>query len=89
MLIGVNFVFYPLTLAKRDGGGGDESFFTLIEIFLSVYNEFLLINDDLSHRCGQKGGNDCGDVSPMPLGSKESHDPPYIKHISQICVIQI
>ena len=28
------------------------SFFVLIEIFLSVYNEFLLINDDLSHRCG-------------------------------------
>jgi Pirin-related protein len=29
-----------------------ESFFTLIEIFLSVYNKFLLINNDLSHRCG-------------------------------------
>ena len=37
----------------------------------------------------QKGGGDCRDVSPVPLGSKESHDPPYIKHISQICVIQI
>ena len=54
---------------------GAESFFTLIEIFLSVYNEFLLINNDLSRRCGQKGGSDCGDVSPVPLGSKESHDP--------------
>jgi hypothetical protein len=28
------------------------SFFVLIEIFLSVYNEFLLINDDLSRQCG-------------------------------------
>ena len=53
-----------------------ESFFTLIEIFLSVYNKLLLINDDLSHRCGQKGERDYGDVSPVPLGSKESHDPP-------------
>ncbi|MFP3201490.1 MAG: hypothetical protein RXR43_04410 [Sulfolobus sp.] len=50
-----------------------ESFFTLIEIFYVVYNEFLLINEDLSRRCGQKGGSDCGDVSPVPL---ESHDPP-------------
>ncbi|PVU69281.1 hypothetical protein DDW09_04325 [Sulfolobus sp. SCGC AB-777_L09] len=58
----------------------------LIEIFYIVYNEFLLINDDPSRRCGQKGGGDYGDVSPVPL---ESHDPPYIKHISQICVIQI
>ncbi|WP_082230042.1 hypothetical protein [Metallosphaera yellowstonensis] len=24
----------------------------------------------------QKGGSDCRDVSPVPLGSKESHDPP-------------
>jgi hypothetical protein len=24
----------------------------------------------------QKGEGDCGDVSPVPLGSKESHDPP-------------
>jgi hypothetical protein len=24
----------------------------------------------------QKGGSDYGDVSPVPLGSKESHDPP-------------
>ncbi|MFP3201453.1 MAG: hypothetical protein RXR43_04220 [Sulfolobus sp.] len=31
-----------------------------------------MINDDLSHRCGQKGEGDCGDVSPVPL---ESHDP--------------
>ena len=52
-----------------------ESFFTLVEIFLSVYNEFLLINNDLSHRCGQKGGSDCRDVSPVPL---ESHDPPTL-----------
>jgi len=27
----------------------------------------------------QKGGSDCRDVSPVPLGSKESHDPPTIK----------
>ncbi|MFP3346636.1 MAG: hypothetical protein RXR17_04255 [Sulfolobaceae archaeon] len=26
----------------------------------------------------QKGGSDSGDVSPVPLGSKESHDPPTI-----------
>ena len=44
----------------------------LIEIFYVVYNKFLLINDDLSRRCGQKGGSDYGDVSPVPL---ESHDP--------------
>ena len=50
-----------------------ESFFTLIEIFLSVCNKLLLINDDLSRRCGQKGERDYGDVSPVPL---ESHDPP-------------
>jgi len=24
----------------------------------------------------QKGGSDYGDVSPVPLGSKEFHDPP-------------
>jgi hypothetical protein len=24
----------------------------------------------------QKGGSDYRDVSPVPLGSKESHDPP-------------
>jgi len=54
-----------------------EFFFTLIEIFLSVYNEFLLINDDLSHRCGQKGDSDCRDVSPVPL---ESHGlSPYTR----------
>jgi len=29
-----------------------ESFFTLTETFLSVYNEFSLLYDDLSHRCG-------------------------------------
>jgi len=44
----------------------------LIEIFYVVYNKLLLINDDLSHRCEEKGGSDYGDVSPMPL---ESHDP--------------
>ena len=27
----------------------------------------------------QKGGSDYGDVSPMPLGSKESPDPPTVK----------
>ncbi|MEJ2780113.1 hypothetical protein WIW89_04185 [Stygiolobus sp. CP850M] len=27
----------------------------------------------------QKGGRDYGDVSPVPLGSKESHDPPVVK----------
>jgi len=26
----------------------------------------------------QKGGGDYGDVSPVPLGSKESHDPPTV-----------
>jgi len=53
-----------------------ESFFTLIEIFLSVCNKFLLINNDLSRRCGQKGGSDYGGVSPVPL---ESHDPPVVE----------
>jgi hypothetical protein len=53
-----------------------ECFFTLIEIFLSVYNKFLLINNEFSRRCGlaQKGGS--RDVSPVPL---ESHDPPMVK----------
>jgi len=27
----------------------------------------------------QKVGSDCGDVSPVPLGSKESHDQPTVK----------
>lgn len=27
----------------------------------------------------QKCGSDCRDVSPVPLGSKESHDPPTVK----------
>ena len=27
----------------------------------------------------QKGGSDYGDVSPVPLGSKESHDPSTVK----------
>jgi hypothetical protein len=27
----------------------------------------------------QKSGSDCRDVSPVPLGSKESHDPPTVK----------
>ena len=26
----------------------------------------------------QKGGRDYGDVTPVPLGSKESHDPPTV-----------
>ena len=26
----------------------------------------------------QKGGSDCRDVSPVPFGSKESHDPPTV-----------
>ncbi|MFP3347352.1 MAG: hypothetical protein RXR17_07970 [Sulfolobaceae archaeon] len=26
----------------------------------------------------QKGGSDCRDVSPVPLVSKESHDPPTV-----------
>ncbi|MEJ2777240.1 hypothetical protein WIW52_00045 [Stygiolobus sp. RP850M] len=39
----------------------------------------MLINDDLSRRCGQKCGSDYGDVSPVPLGSKESHDPPMVE----------
>jgi hypothetical protein len=59
-----------------------EFFFTLIEIFLSVYNEFLLINDDLSHRCGQKGEGDYGDVSPVQL---ESHDP-WAKSLHSIMI---
>ena len=33
------------------GFSGLNPFSTLIEIFLSVYNEFLLISNDLSHRC--------------------------------------
>ena len=40
--------------------------------FLSIYNEFLLRNNDLSRRCEQKGEGDCGVVSPVPL---ESHGP--------------
>jgi hypothetical protein len=43
----------------------------ITEIFLSVYNKFLLIINDLSRRCGQKDGS--RDVSPVPL---ESQDPP-------------
>ena len=27
----------------------------------------------------QKGGSDYGDVSPVPLGSKESHDPQWLR----------
>jgi hypothetical protein len=27
----------------------------------------------------QEGGSDCRDVSPVPLGSKESHDPTTVK----------
>ncbi|WP_443295021.1 hypothetical protein [Stygiolobus sp. CP859M] len=36
------------------------------------------MNDELSHRCGQKCGSDCRDGSPVPLGSKESHDLPTL-----------
>ena len=49
------------------------------ELFILVYDEFSLLYDDLSHRCGQKGGSDYGDVSPMPLGSKETHDRPVVE----------
>jgi hypothetical protein len=59
-----------------------KSFFVLIEIFLSVYNEFLLINNDLSRRCGQKGESDYGDVSPVQL---ESHDP-WAKSLHSIMI---
>jgi len=48
-------------------------------LFISVYNKKSLIKDDLSRRCGQKGERDYGDVSPVPLGAKESHDPPTVK----------
>jgi len=27
----------------------------------------------------RKCGSDCRDVSPVPLGSKESHDPPMVE----------
>ncbi|MEJ2778500.1 hypothetical protein [Stygiolobus sp. RP850M] len=37
-----------------------------------------MLYDDLSRRCGQKYGSDYRDVSPVPLGSKESHDPPTV-----------
>ncbi len=41
----------------------------------------MLIKDGLSLDVGyaQKGGSDSRDVSPVPLGSKESHDPPTVK----------
>ena len=26
----------------------------------------------------QKGGSDCRDMSPVPFGSKKSHDPPTV-----------
>jgi len=40
-----------------------------------------LIKDELSLDVGyaQKGGRDCRDVSPLPLSSKESRDPPTVK----------
>ncbi|MFP3204106.1 MAG: hypothetical protein RXS23_01460 [Metallosphaera yellowstonensis] len=40
-----------------------------------------MIKDELSLDVGyaQKGGRDCRDVSPLPLGSKESRDPPTVK----------
>ena len=31
----------------------------------------------------QKGGSDCRDVSTVPLGSKESHDPPTVSKWSR------
>ncbi|EHP70832.1 hypothetical protein MetMK1DRAFT_00013360 [Metallosphaera yellowstonensis MK1] len=42
---------------------------------------FLLIKDELSLDVGsaQKGGRDCRDVSPVPLGSKEFRNPPTLK----------
>jgi hypothetical protein len=72
----VSYIAYSPDLTRNRWA---EFFFTLIEIFLSVYNKLLLINDDLSRRCGQKGGGDYGDVSPVPLGSKEPHDPPVVE----------
>jgi len=30
----------------------------------------------------QKGGSDCRDVSPVPLGSKESRDPPMVEGLN-------
>ncbi|WP_229709677.1 hypothetical protein [Vulcanisaeta souniana] len=40
-----------------------------------------MINDDLSRLCGlcPRGSENSRDVSPVPLGSKESHDPPTVK----------
>ena len=56
-----------------------KSFLTLYrDLFIFVYDEFSLLYDDLSHGCGQKGGSDYGDVSPVLLGSKESRDPPTV-----------
>ena len=49
---------------------------------MSVYNKFLLLRDDLPHRCGQKGERDYGDVSPVPL---ESHDP-WAKSLHSIMI---
>ena len=41
-------LFHYFLLLYEEKGQGAESFFTLTEIFLSVYNEFSLINNDLS-----------------------------------------
>ncbi|ADB86362.1 hypothetical protein [Saccharolobus islandicus] len=38
-----------------------------------------MIKDNLLHRCGQKGEGDYRDVSPVPLGSKDSHDPQWLR----------
>ncbi|EHP70470.1 hypothetical protein MetMK1DRAFT_00009730 [Metallosphaera yellowstonensis MK1] len=55
----------------------------LIEMFLYPFITFLLIKDELSLHVGyaQKGGRDCRDVSPVPLGSKESRDPLTLKSV--------
>jgi len=41
-------LFHYFLLLYEEKGQGAESFFTLTEIFLSVYNEFSLINNNLS-----------------------------------------
>jgi len=51
------------------------------EMFLYQFIMIFLIKDELSLDVGsaQKRGRDCRDVSPLPLGSKESRDPPTLK----------
>jgi len=72
---------FQVKMFSRGRPVGAESFFTLIEAFLiSVVDlcwERMTSHADAS--CAQKGGGDCVDVSPVPLGSKESHDPPAVK----------